>query len=269
MIGFTRPDGTPARDVPGYRQFMPALMPTRAGSSVFFEQRARLDRTLAFVDDHEHASLFHVVLWALVRTLAERPRLYRFVAGGRLWQRDGIWISYTAKTAFDDDAPLVELKRRFDPDVSFVDVVKLVREDVAAMRAAGGTESATDRELALLLKLPHTLRRAAVLVVNRVDALGLLPKSWVEPDPFFASVFVTNLGSIGIDAAFHHLYDYGNVPIFCAIGRVTYDDHGVPWVTLRFTYDERVEDGFYGAKALELLRGYVEDPGTLLRHEPS
>jgi hypothetical protein len=269
MIGSTRPDGTPARNVPGYRRFMPALMPTRAGSSVFFEQRARLDRTLAFVDDHEHATLFHVVLWALVRTLAERPHLNRFVAGGRLWQRDGIWISSTAKTAFDDDAPLVELKRRFDPDVSFVDVVKLVREDVEEMRAAGGTESATDRELALLLRLPPTLRRAAVLAVNRVDALGLLPKSWVEPDPFFASVFVTNLGSIGIDAAFHHLYDYGNIPIFCAIGRVTYDDRGVPWVTLRFTYDERVEDGFYAARALDLLRGYVEDPGTLLRHEPS
>lgn len=262
MIGFTRPDAVPADGVPAYRRFMPALMPTRAASAVFFEHRVRLDRTLSFVRDHEGATLFHVVLWAIVRTLAERPRLNRFVAGGRLWQRDGIWISYTAKKAFDDDAPLVELKRRFDPDASFGDVVKLVREDVAVARSEPGvatSSTSTDRELALLLKLPHTLRRLAVLGVNRADAVGLLPRSWIEPDPFFASVFVTNLGSIGIDAAFHHLYDYGNIPIFCAIGRID-DAAGVPYATLRFTYDERVEDGFYAAKALELLKGYVEDP---------
>jgi hypothetical protein len=264
MIGFTRPDGVPAEPVAPYRRFMPALMPTRGASAVYFEHRVRLDKTMAFLDRHDGATVFHVVVWALVRTLAERPRLNRFVAGGRHWQRDGIWISYTAKTAFDDDAPLVELKRRFDPDASFADVVKLVHEDVALARSpsGGAAPSSTDKELALLLKLPHTLRRAAVLAVNRVDALGLLPKSWIEPDPFFASVFVTNLGSIGIDAAFHHLYDYGNIPIFCAIGKITDDHAGVPHLTLRFTYDERVEDGFYAAKALDRLRAYVEDPAT-------
>ena len=253
---WSRADACPAEDVPAYRRFMPALMPTRGASAVLFDLPVRLAGTRAFLRGHEDATVFHVVVWATVRTLAARPRLNRFVAGGRLWQRDGIWISYTAKTAMSDDAPLVELKRRFDPDVSFGDVVKLLREDVDLARAPGHRQS-TDRQLELLLRLPHVARRAAVLAVNRCDAAGLLPRSWVEPDPFFASVFLTNLGSIGIDAAFHHLYDYGNIPIFCAIGKADDDV-----LHLRFTYDERVEDGFYAARALDLLRRLVEDPAA-------
>lgn len=265
MFWTTRPDARPAEGVPPYRRFMPALMPTRRASSVLLDQRVALDRTRAFLDEFNvargaHATVFHVVIWAIVRTLAAHPRLNRFVAGGRLWQRDGIWISYTAKKAFDEDAPLFEVKRRFEPDVSFADVVKLLHGDVAAGRDPGHVD-ATDRQLRVLLALPHSVRRAAVLAVNRLDALGLLPRSWIEPDPFFASVFVTNLGSVGLDAVFHHLYDYGNIPLFCAVGRV-HDDGGHPVVSLKFTYDERVDDGFYAARALEDLRAMVEDPAA-------
>mgnify|MGYP003529425009 CR=1 FL=1 len=30
------------------------------------------------------------------------PRINRFVAGGRLYERDGVWISFTAKTELSD-----------------------------------------------------------------------------------------------------------------------------------------------------------------------
>ena len=43
------------------------------------------------------ATVFHVFMWACRNGLAEFPGLNRFVAGGRLYQRRGIWVSYSAK----------------------------------------------------------------------------------------------------------------------------------------------------------------------------
>ena len=40
------------------------------------------------------------MLRAIALVLAERPRLNRFTAGGRVWQRDGIWLSFSAKLRF-------------------------------------------------------------------------------------------------------------------------------------------------------------------------
>ena len=96
-------------------------------------------------------------------------------------------------------------------------------------------------------------------MLDRLGRWGLAPRSLVDTDPMYASAFVANLGSIQIDAAFHHLYEHGNCPLFVTIGRV--EDHHV---TLRYTYDERVEDGLYCATALNLLRERIEDPASWL-----
>jgi hypothetical protein len=113
--------------------------------------------------------------------------------------------------------------------------------------------------------------RLGVRVVRRLDAWGLLPASFSADDPLYASAFVANLGSVGLDAAYHHLYEYGTIPIFVTLGRL----HRAPLVradgslgirevfTLRYTYDERIEDGFYAARALERLQALLETPAQL------
>lgn len=265
-----RPDAVPA-DAPGYRRFMPALMPTRNGSAVYLEQRVRVDEAERFVtatrEAHPdlHPTVFHVLLWALAQTLHRHPRINRFVAGGRLYQREDIWISFTAKTELSDTGTLVEIKHRFDPDQPFAELVTELEGAVAGARS--GSTGAVDRELALFLHLPPVLRRGVVRLAGAANGLNLLPRGFIEADPFFASAFVTNLGSVGLDGAFHHLYEYGTIPIFCAFGRIHDDvvaEDGQPVVarmaTVRFTYDERVEDGLYAAEALEDFRSLLEHP---------
>jgi len=268
-----RPDGTLAADAPGYRRFMPALMPTRNGSVVYFDQRLRVDETERYLAavraEHPdlHPTLFHVVLWALARMLDEHPRLNRFVAGGRLYQRDAITISFTVKTELSDDGTLLEVKHRFDPSHTFPDLVRALAAEVGAAR--GGSEGLAERELALFLRLPPSLRRGVVRVASAANALNLLPRAFIEGDPFFASAFVTNLGSVGLDGAFHHLYEYGTIPIFATLGRVhdtVEAEDGAPVVrrtaAMRFTYDERVEDGLYAAGAIADFQRFVEHPDT-------
>lgn len=274
-----RPDGTLARDVPAYRRAMPLLMRTRNEAAVYFEQEVDLARTGPWIEawNAAHAgvriTLFHLVLAAAVRVLDERPRLNRFVAGGRLWQRDGVWISFSAKKRKDDDSPIVVIKRRFQPASPFAELVGLTAGDLGEGRSA--RESHTDRELRLLGLLPLLLQRLLLGLVRLLDHHGLLPGGLIRADPLHASLFIANLGSLRMDAAYHHLYEYGDIPVFCVIGRT----REVPAVvagqvvvrraaTLRWTFDERVEDGLYAQRALERLRELVEDPASWASESP-
>jgi len=266
-----RPDGRLAAGVPGYRRFMPALMPGRNESIVYFDQRLRVEGAERLVAttraEHPdlHPTFFHVLLWALAHTFDRHPRINRFVAGGRIYQRDGVWISFTAKTEMTEEGALLEVKHRFDPEQPFADLVRELREGVA--RARAGAEGLADRELDLFLHLPPSLRRAVVRLAGAANAQNLLPRAFIAGDPFFASAFVTNLGSVGLESAYHHLYEYGTIPLFCTLGAI-HDEvvvqDGQPVVarvaSAKFSFDERVEDGFYAARALEDFRALVERP---------
>lgn len=266
-----RPDGVLAEDAPGYRRFMPALMPSRNGSAVYFDQLLRVDGTERFLAEVRrerpdlHPTLFHVVLWAMARMFDRHPHLNRFTAGGRIYQRHEIAISFTVKSELSEAGTLLEVKHRFDPAQPFAELVEALQAEVA--RSRGGEEGLADRELELFLRFPPAVRRGIVRVANGANALGLLPAGFVEGDPFFASAFVTNLGSVGLDAAFHHLYEYGTIPVFAALGKVheaVVVTDGQPAVarvaSLKLTYDERVEDGLYAAHALADLQRLVEHP---------
>lgn len=249
-------------------------MPTRNGSVVYFDQRLRVDETEQFLAAIRarrpdlHPTLFHVVLWALAQMFDRHPRINRFVAGGRLYQRDAVTIAFSVKSDLTDEGTLLEVKHRFDPAQPFVELVADLQAAVASTR--GGTEGLADRELELFVRLPPALRRGVVRVASTANALNLLPRAFIEADPFFASAFVTNLGSVGLDSAFHHLYEYGTIPVFGTLGRVRETvevDDGRAVVartaSMKFTYDERVEDGLYAAGALADFQAMVEHPGAL------
>jgi hypothetical protein len=263
MFGRRR-DGTLA-DVAPYRRIMPFLMRGRNESIVLFEQRLDLSRTNPWLDawrrsTGQHATVFHLVLHALARMLHERPRLNRFVAGRRLYDRRGVFVTFAAKKAMHDDAPLATVKRAFAANETFAEMVAALTADVRV--AKSDQLGKIDRELSLLA--------AGVAMLRWLDAHGLAPRALIGDDPMYTSVFVSNLGSLRMDAAYHHLYEYGNCPLFCTIGRaaptpIVSDDGTLvvrPTLLLRYSYDERVEDGFYAASAVALIRTWIEDPAS-------
>ena len=270
-----RPDGTLAENVPRYRRIMPFLMPGRNESVVYFEQQIDTTEASRFAIAWQSAhpdlrvTIFHLITWAAVTTLREHPRLNRFVAGGRLWQRDGIWISYSAKKAFSDKAPVVVLKRRFDSDETFEQMVRGMLGNIKEGRS--DKPSRVDKELSAILRMPSSGVRALLRVGRLADEMGLLPASFIDNDPMYSSLFIANLGSLRMDAAYHHLFEYGNCPIFVVIGQTKETPWAVdgqvvvrPIVTLRYSYDERIEDGFYAQRALDELKRKVENPETFI-----
>lgn len=250
---------------------MPYLIRGRNEGAFYFDQEVDLTRTEPFIEKFNEAhpdtkiTVFHVVLWAVLQTYQQRPRLNRFVAGGKLWQRKGIDVSFSAKKRFDDDSPVFVVKRRFEPGQSLEEIVDYLYSDLKEGRS--DKKSHTDKELDLFLKLPGPLLRFVVALERIADALGLLPKFYIDGDPMFCSIFIANLGSLKMDGGFHHLFEYGNCPIFCVIGQtkdapvVRNGELAVGRVAhLRWSYDERVEDGLYAQAALEKLQAMIEDP---------
>jgi hypothetical protein len=267
MLG-RRPDAILVRDVSPMRRFMPFISPRRNESLVYFLQTIDAEPGLAFLErfnaarpPERPATYFHLALRAIALALTERPRLNRFVAGGRLWQRDGVWMTFAAKRAFSDDAPLVTIKRRFDQDGSLAEMVDAILDRIGAGRR--GARAASDREIDVLLRLPAPLIRLVVRLGRAADGLGWLPRSMIEGDPLFTSAFLANLGSVGLGAGYHHLWEWGNCPIFGVIGRIAPGADRPRTVELKWSYDERVDDGFYAAGSLELVRERLEQPEKL------
>lgn len=275
MFGGRRPDGDHVGELSRVRRMMPFLMRSKAESVVFFEQEIDIERGARWLQTFRDrtglkATWLHLLVWAIAATIGDRPRLNRFIGGHRLYQRRGIWISFSGKKAKSDAHPLVTVKLRIDPAETPSELVP--RIEAAIGEARSDRESTTDRELKWLLRIPGWLLGPLVALTRRLDAWGLLPRVFIDNDPLFASAFIANLGSIDLDAGFHHLYEYGNIPLFCTAGRaqpkVVPGPDGTPVVamrmTLRWTYDERVEDGLYCARALDLLRQRLENPGHWL-----
>ncbi|HJL19496.1 MAG TPA: 2-oxo acid dehydrogenase subunit E2 [Sandaracinaceae bacterium LLY-WYZ-13_1] len=263
-----RSDARRVEGLSGNRRIMPFLMRGKNESAVLFEHVVDLEHTLPWLEARD-AHLFPLLLAALARTLHDHPRLNRYVAGRRHYQRDEVSIAFAMKPRFDERSDMSVLREVFPADETF----DALRDRLDARLAAGrkGTRSRSDREADLLTRLPVPLLDAGVRLFRALDALGLAPRSMVRPDPMHASVFVANLGSLGLDAAWHHLYEYGTCPIFATLGRiqrlpVVVDDRveARRAVRLRYTYDERIEDGFYAARALEGLRRRLEDPASWL-----
>ncbi|HMU38427.1 MAG TPA: 2-oxo acid dehydrogenase subunit E2 [Pseudomonadota bacterium] len=280
-----RSDGFPVGKLSPMRRMMPYILRTRNESCVYFEQRLKLQKTLEYVRtlnersgaNPKHAvNVFHVLLAAAARVFAERPELNRFVLGRRIYQRKHIEFSFAVKKEFSDRGALTTTKLRFSGDESVAEVAQKTREAVAVGRS--DKKSQADKEMSVLVWLPGFLLRAILWLQRTLDRFNVLPSALTASDPLYASLFFANLGSIGLDSAYHHLFEYGTVSFFAVLGTIgpmsfveeeTERLCVLPGVSIKYTFDERITDGYYCARSLELLKHYLENPDALEKAESS
>lgn len=266
-----RPDATPVRELSAMRRFMPYVSPRRNDSLFYMMQQIEVEAALEYLEKRNRErpperpiTLFHLFLRSSSHALYLRPGVNRFVKAGRLWQRDGEWITFSAKREIKDGSPMLTVKRRFHPTRESLDeMVDAIYERLRAGRA--GRQTASDREMGLLLRLPGPAIRLALWLARVGDRLGLLPRSMIDADPLFTSIFIANLGSIDYPAGFHHLWEYGTASIFGVMGRIEPGPQGRRRISVAWTYDERIEDGLYSYYSLEGIRERIEHPELLER----
>ena len=264
-----RADGKLLRNISKTRRFMPYISPRRNDSLVYYTTEIEVEPALRFIEEQNRdrpedrkITLFHLYLRSLAIAFHERSGVNRFVAGGRLWQRDEVWITYSIKQEMIDGAPVLTIKRRFEPDEGLGEMVDSFREALRARRR--GKLSTADKEMNLILLTPGFVLRGLLRLMRTADALGLLPRSVIDNDPMFSSIFVANLGSVGLDAGYHHLWEYGTCSNFAVVGRVHERHDGVRVMEVKYSYDERIADGMYAAITMTAIKERIEAPERLL-----
>ena len=268
---FQRPDGELVTDESPVRRMIPYLMRGRNESAIYHDEYVDLSRTkpwLAAYNRHHQqaATLFHLFLWGYGRTLHTRPGMNRFVSGGRIYQRKGAFLSFAAKKRMSEKEPLVTVKMEFFEQEPFTQCLRRIVDSIDGARGDGVTM--VDKELKLALALPGPLLRLVMAALRGLDAWNLMPASMIRSDPMFASIFVANLGSLGLDNTYHHLYEYGNVSLFSVLGvpkkHVFADASGKIYskdaIQVRWSFDERITDAFYCSTALRAFTRVIEDP---------
>jgi hypothetical protein len=275
MFTKKRPDGTYIRNLHFFTQLLPFLMPTRKDACIYFEQEYDVTKTLEYVRKRKHdtdgirVTLFYIILYAAVRTLAQRPQMNRFVSGYRYYQRNRITFNFVAKRDLHDDGEEVNVTISFSPLLSMKEFCKKIDDHITSVLKGSGTDA--EKINSFVTHLPRFCIRFFVWVVTFLDRHNGLPGSVIDSLPFFSTVFFTHTGSVGIDAPFHHNFEVGNCGIFCAIGKLRKVNHlksdgsveTRDKIKINFTYDDRITDGIYCARTIDMVRNLVENPEKL------
>jgi hypothetical protein len=272
----SRPDGVLLTKLPGFRKIFPFLMVTRTESAIVHQQTIRVKRSLALLARLNEGrtgpkyTIFHIFLAAAVRTMALRPENNRFVVGRRIYQRKAIELAFIAKKALTDEAAETNVRLVFEPADTLEQVAARVWDRVSSTKKSS---SSKDENLAeTLSRLPRFLTRFLMWAFRVLDYFNLLPASAIKSDALYCSAYLANLGSIGLEAVEHHLFEWGTCSMFGVLGKikkgVVVDDENhvavEDVVTTAFTVDERATDGVNLAKTIALLEGFLEDPEPLM-----
>ena len=270
-----RKDGRLLRSLPAYTTFTPYIMPTRNDALNLYEESmevTEVDRRLRRlrVDGYKGIGILHFMIAAYIRLVSMLPGLNRYVAGRRIYAANDITVVMTIKRALTIDATETSIKVHFEPTDTIFDVYRKMNEKIDEVKASEEHNNTEDVAEALS-RLPRFILRFVIGVLRMMDYFGWLPESLVEASPFHGSLIVTDLGSLRIKPVFHHIYNFGTLPVFIAFGAKHHvyelDRHGNmvdrKYVDCKFTIDERTADGHYWAQAFQAWRYIFQHPEIL------
>ena len=268
-----RADGKPVKNLPPEFKLMPSIMKERSDAQVFFKQDIVITAMDEYIskktEEGIKLSYMDIIFAAAVRIISERPQLNRFVINGRVFDRNEILTSISIKKSLTDDGEETSLKLHFKGDETIMDV-KDKLESVIDENKNTENENATDKLADFIAKVPVSFVKLAIGMLRKMDKHGMLPKSILDASPFHTSIYITNVGSIGIDSIYHHLYNFGTTSMFLAMGKkkksYVYEDDDIKQekcITIAFVGDERICDGYYFASSFRSLVKYLNKPELL------
>ena len=216
--------------------------------------------------------LTHVLLAAYVRGVARYPQLNRFISGQKVFSRgNDIQYCMVIKKDMTLESPDTSIKVHLTPYDTAMDVYHKLNAAVESVKRTQELDSSLDSLIMSLNMIPSVVLKFVVWLLKLLDYFGLLPKFLLELSPFHGSLFFTSMGSLGIPPIYHHLYDFGNLPVFGAFGckrralEVQEDGSVVQrkYVDMRFVLDERIVDGYYYATFFKYYRRLLAHPEVL------
>ena len=255
---------------------MPLMYPNRCDNEAFISERIDLTNVMAYLEKKNannpayKYNLFQIMVTTMLKVITLRPKMNRFIANQTMYQRNEVSAAFTIKKEFTDNGGEALAFIHSKPE----DTIDTVHNEIYRQVSIGRSDDQVDDGTASLnavKKVPGFLVKLVGSAARFLDRHGWMPQDVIKGDPYYSSVVLTNLGSIKLHAGYHHLTNWGTNSVFCAIGEIKkrpfYDEEGN--VTMRIsvdlglTIDERIADGYYYSRTVQLMKKLLENPELL------
>ena len=268
-----RNDGRLLRSLSPMMKIMPYIMPQRCDACNSFRGIADMDKIDQYVHEKRaqgmtNFTVMHVLLAAYARLVSQRPGLNRFVSGQKIYARDHLEAMLCIKKEMKLNSPDSVISMIFPLDATAAQVYEIAEGLIAEAK----NETTNFDDLARILDyITGLLKKFAFWMLRVLDYFGLLPVKLKHLSPFHGSLFITSMASLGLPPIYHHIYNFGNVPMFVAFG-ITEIKHSMKAdgsvetkkiMNYTLVMDERICDGYYYASALRLFKGILRNPWQL------
>ena len=273
-----RNDGYLLEDSDPMHVIIPYIMPDRAANEAVLGDIVETDAMDAYLEKKNAGNpdfkytWFHIICAAIAKTMILKPKLNYFITAKRMYAHKDIDISFIARREFNEHSSEAVAICKVDPEGgSPVDQVHdYVQKFVKGVRHEHKVESTT-KKMGILSHCPRLVLRLFFWILDILDYYGIYPLFLRGDDPRYCSAFVSNLGSIKMNADYHHLYNKGTCSFFAAIGekkaRPFFKEDGSVemrnTIKLSYTIDERIADGYYYAKSIRIMRHLIQHPELL------
>lgn len=243
--------------------------------SIYGSLTLRMDEALRYIDEYRtatgrHLTVTHLMAHVMGKLLHRMPEINAVVRWNSLYLRKD--ISAFFQVAIKDEktgaVDLSGLKIKDPHEKSLSEIIDEFEGKAEKIRAR--KDRSLEQSRGRLHLVPALIIGPVLRALSFVSYTLNLDLRWagVPGDPF-GSVMVSNIGSLGLEAAYAPLVPFTRVPLLVAMGAVEdtplVDDGEVTiakTMKLFSTFDHRVVDGAHAATMVATLREFFEDPFT-------
>lgn len=261
------------KDLTPFRRLAIGTWRTAYDPSVYGTLQVRMDKAVEYIEEYRkktgvRLTVTHLVGRAMADVLKRMPDANAILRFNRIYLRKRIGIFFQV-TMRDEETGKFDLSGAtlYDLDKkSLREIVAEMEEKVHAVRK--GTDKALEKGRKSFRFVPLILMHFVLRAVSFLAyTLNLdLSRFGIPKDPF-GSVMITNIGALGLEAAYVPLIPYSRVPLLVALGavkEVPLVDNGKIVVgkvmDMNATFDHRFFEGAHAAVMASVMRAWMEDP---------
>ena len=267
-----RAEGRRLRTLDPLYNFIPFIMVQKNDACNQFADSVEITETDRWLrakrkEGYKGLGYLHLFIASYVRAASQRPCVNRFIAGRRIFARNNIEVVLTVRRGMSSDAGETTIKVIFDPSDTVFDVYRKMEEKINEIKDSE-EDNNTEAVARALTKLPRFILSFAIWILKIMDYFGLIPMSLLNASPFHGSMIITDLGSLRIGPVYHHIYNFGTLPVFIAFGakyhKYEINRHGRvedrKYIDTKMVLAEGTVDGHYYAQLLRAFRYIFEHP---------
>ncbi len=260
---------------------MPAMMrlltylTDRQDADVYMNKKVDVTELVKYMKkkklENKDITYFHAFSIAIAKVIYKRPKLNRYIINHKCYQRNDVILTFTAKVDYSDEAKEVMSLIKVTEKDNINTLSDKIKEKVNNFRNKK-QQNSSDDSLDFLDKFPGWMLKFIIApVVKFMDRHDLLPSSLNNDLLYNSTVILSNLGSIKCGAIYHHLTNFGTNGILVTIGNIHKEQMVMldgrveirDVVEFGINLDERIADGVYFSKAINLLDYIMSHPETL------